>query len=192
MDQQPLWNHWRVRPWTAGPAREIARTRVLSVDTQPFRSVSQPGKGGEFTVVRCPDWINVIALTPRREVVLVEQFRFGTSEVTLELPGGMVDLGEGPAETCRRELLEETGYGRRDGGPARIIGVVSANPALQTNRVHTGLIEDVELVSEQGGDETEEIAVHLWPLDRVPELLRSGVIHHSLVVAAFQWLSLMK
>jgi ADP-ribose pyrophosphatase len=48
------------------------------------------------------------------KVVLVRQFRPGPGEVLWELPGGIVDDGEGLAEAAARELLEETGY--RAGG----------------------------------------------------------------------------
>ena len=41
------------------------------------RSSLQPEKAGEFTVAKCPDWVNVIALTDANEVVLVEQHRHG-------------------------------------------------------------------------------------------------------------------
>lgn len=175
------------RPWTRGPSRTLARTRILRLDEVRFASAADPARAGDFTVVHYPDWINVIALTPDRRVVMVEQFRFGTAELTLEIPGGVVEPGEDPAETCRRELMEETGYA---GGPVRLLGKVSANPAVQTNFVHTGLIEDARPAGEVSLDEHEEIAVHLVPLADVPRLIREGRIHHAYVVAAFHWLAL--
>jgi hypothetical protein len=46
----------------------------------------------------------VIPLTADGDVVMVRQYRHGSREVTLEIPGGMVDPGETPAAAAAREL----------------------------------------------------------------------------------------
>lgn len=182
-----------VQPWRLYPARELARTRIFTLYSRRCESPTNPAKSGDFVYLDPADWVNVVAITAAGEVVMIEQFRHGLNEVTLELPGGIVDPGEDPMAACTRELLEETGYApspapspsSQPGKLARSIGVVSANPAIMTNRVHTGLIERVVLTGEQHLDGNEEIAVRLVPLADVPGLIRRGIIHHSLVVAAF-------
>lgn len=52
----------------------------------------------------------VAALTPEKNLVLVELFRFPCERRYLELPGGDVGDGESLEVSARRELLEETGY----------------------------------------------------------------------------------
>lgn len=175
-----------VKRWTPrGEPALLARTRIFDLTQQRWVSATDPDRAGDFVCLTCPDWANVIALTPESEVVMIEQFRHGVREVTLEIPGGIIDDGEDPAAACGRELLEETGYA---GERAGIIGTVSANPAIQTNRVHTALIRNCRLAGAQALDEREEIGVRLFPLAEVADLLRAGVIHHALVVAAFQHL----
>jgi 8-oxo-dGTP pyrophosphatase MutT (NUDIX family) len=122
-------------------------------------------------------------VTPDGQVVLIRQFRHGVEEVTLEIPGGMVDEGEAdPSETARRELLEETGYEAAEMVP---IGVVAPNPAFLDNRCYTFLARDVRQVSAPQFDGTEYIELELAPLETIPELIRGGRISHALVVAAF-------
>ena len=69
----------------------------------------------DYFVIEAPDWCHVLALTEQNEVVLVRQYRHALGEVTLELPGGVVDeTGDRRAaalSAVQRELLEETGYG---------------------------------------------------------------------------------
>lgn len=133
-------------------------------------------------VLECPDWCNVIAVTAADEVVLVRQFRFGTWADTLEIPGGMVDPGESPAEAAVRELSEETGYVPRELLP---LGWVHPNPAFQENRCHTFLA--LGCARGQAHPETdEELEVVLVPRTDIPRLLSDGSITHALVIAAFQ------
>jgi ADP-ribose pyrophosphatase len=174
-----------VKPWTVGPSIDVARNRIFALKERP--NTSPAGKTGTFVYLDSADWCNVIALTPSRQVVMIEQFRHGIERVTLEAPGGIIDGGESPAAACARELSEETGY---TGAGCRIIGKVSANPAIQNNWVHTGLVTDATLSGATHQDEHEDIAVRLVDLGDIPGLIRRGVIHHSYVVAAFHHLQI--
>jgi len=141
-----------------------------------------------FYVLDCPDWVNVIALTDRHEVVLVRQFRAGTRSITLEIPGGGVEAHDASAlVAARRELREETGHGARSW---KRLGVVQPNPAIQPNRCTTFLARGCRRVGDIDPDAGEDLVVELVPLARIPRLIRRGEIMHSLVIAAFHFLSL--
>lgn len=179
--------HGLVEPWQVEEGAELLKTRVFSVRERFCSSPTNPEKSGKFVYLDTGDWVNVVALTVDEQVVLIEQFRHGIAEVTLELPGGMVDRGEDPLAAALRELREETGY---MGKPAALIGSVTPNPAIQNNRCHTALVRNVTAGHGRNLDGNEEIGVRLAPLADIPDLIRGGVIHHSLVIAAFHYLSL--
>lgn len=172
-----------VLPWTIEAERRLVTSRVFDINERTMRSRQDPTRVGDFVVIDSRDWANVIAITDNHHVVMIEQFRHGLNDITLELPGGIVDHAEDPAETCRRELLEETGYAPTSEAPIEIISRVSANPAILTNHVHTGLVRGVRPTRAQSLDEHEEIAIHLVPLAKIPDLINTGRIHHSLIVA---------
>ena len=140
-----------------------------------------------FYRIVAPDWINVIPLTAEGEVLLVRQYRFGTEDFTLEIPGGMCDPGEQPLESARRELLEETGY---SAASWRSLGAVHPNPALQPNRCHSFLARDLTRVGPPSPDEHESFEALQLSLADVRGKIASGEISHSLVVCAFQLLDM--
>lgn len=172
--------------WTVVDRSDRADYRVFRTRVHRARHPHDQ-REREFSIIDAPDWVNVIALTPTDQVVLVRQFRFGTEEVTLEIPGGAVDPGEDPQRAAARELREETGY---EGKRYIKLGVVEPNPAFQTNQCFTYLALDVEHVGGGTPDEDELIAVESHPLAEMGSLLRHGKIRHSLVVSAFAHLML--
>ena len=80
-------------------------------------------------VLESVDWVNVVALTKDGLSIMVDQYRFGIGERTLETPCGVVDVGETPLAAAQRELLEETGYG---GGKWRSLAPQRTPPAGRT------------------------------------------------------------
>jgi len=132
-------------------------------------------------VIDAPDWVNVIALTPDGRIVLVRQFRFGINDFSLEIPGGVIEAGEEPLIAGVRELREETGF---TGAPARQLGSVHPNPAMQNNRCHFVFVEQAVRTAPLAWDADEEIQVTTLPVEEVFALARSGGITHSLVLNA--------
>ena len=136
----------------------------------------------DFYILETTPWVNVIPLTPQNEVILIRQYRHGTQEVTLEIPGGIVEPNDSPEAAARRELLEETGYEASQMVP---LGFVHPNPAFLNNRCYTFLAKDVLQVGKQAQDEKEDIEVVVRPLDHIPRIIQKGEITHALVLAAF-------
>jgi 8-oxo-dGTP pyrophosphatase MutT (NUDIX family) len=155
--------------------------RVFNLRTDRARS-PRTGNAHDFFVLESPSWVNVIPLTLEKEVVMVRQYRHGIRDVTLEIPGGLVEDHDSPEEAARRELLEETGYRE---GSLILLGSVHPNPAIQNNICYTFLAKDVCAMGVQSQDEREDIEVILRPLAEIPALIRNGAITHSLVIAAF-------
>jgi len=166
--------------WVRGEQRVLASTRVVELRGVRYRHNGRESER-EFTVIHAPDWVNVLALTPDGQLVLVRQFRFGTDAFSLEIPGGVIETGEDPLSAGIRELREETGY---TGAGARILGSLHPNPAIQDNRVHFVLVEEAAIRGVTEWDTDEEIEVLTAPAEEVLAWARSGKITHSLVVAA--------
>lgn len=174
--------------WPRISSEAIADCRIFKV-REDLCERETDGKRSTFFVIECPDWVNVIALTPEKEVVLVEQYRYGTEEILLEIPGGVIDGDEDPAVAAKRELLEETGY---TAGKWVCLGKSLPNPAMQNNTVHHYLALDCEKTAETDLDEHESLVTRVLPLSELGDLVRDGKIVPSQVVAAFYYLNLIE
>jgi len=175
-----------VKVWKRIRSQTDASYHIFSIRTDTTLS-PRTGAEHDFYVIESSDWVNVIPITTDQQVVMVRQYRHGSSQVTLEIPGGLVDPGDTPEKAASRELLEETGYQAIEWVK---LGAVNPNPAIFSNRCHTFLARNVTKVSGQTPDQTEDIDVVLLPLPDIPGLIRNGVIDHALVIAAFYWLDL--
>lgn len=167
--------------WKRKMSKEIADCRVFKVREDSCERASDHAEH-TFFVVENPDWVNIIALTKDEQVILIEQFRHGTEEITLEIPGGMVDAGEEPIIAAARELAEETGFAAREIIP---LGKSRPNPAIQNNWIYHFLALDCEKTRDTAFDEHENIIVKFAALGEIEQLIEQGKITHSLVLAAF-------
>ncbi len=176
MAEQPS----QIPRWQKLGARTVARTRIFDVQSVDFRHPARP-RAQDFFVISAPDWVNVVALTPDRQLVLVRQFRYGTNDFSLEIPGGVMDPGEDAIAAGVRELREETGY---VGTNARLLGRVHPNPAMQDNRCHLVLVEEARREAGLDWDADEEFEIMTRPVDEVYQLAYAGGITHAMVLDA--------
>ena len=178
-----------IKPWKKTATTPIGDFRIFKLRSE-LKVSPRTGKEHDFFVLECPGWVNVVAVTPDQHLVMVEQYRHGSDTVELEIPGGVMDMGESdPVATGMRELREETGY---EGTGARVLGKVLANPAILTNFCHTVLVEGCELKHEVQFDHGEDLVTRLIPVADIPRLVAEGKIRHSLVVVALYHFDLWK
>ncbi|MEQ8819374.1 MAG: NUDIX hydrolase [Sumerlaeia bacterium] len=113
--------------------------------------------------------VAILAVTPEREIVLVEQLRKSVGRRCIEVPAGLAGDTAGSEEeafekAALRELEEETGYA------ADSMEFLTAGPSsagISDEVIHFYRAVGVRRVGDGGGDEHEDIAVHVVPLAEV-------------------------
>lgn len=169
-----------IKPWEVISSELLGSFRIFNLRENRARS-PRTGQVHGFYVLESADWVNVIPLTSDNRLVMVRQYRHGSKEITLEIPGGLVDPNDTPREAAVRELMEETGYGVREIIP---LGKLRPHPALFDNHCYTFLATGVYPAGNTCLDEAEDIETVLVPLNDVPVLIEQGEIVHSLVLTA--------
>lgn len=129
-----------------------------------------------FFIDHDKDSVQVMCVTKAQpgiepDVVLVEQFRAGPEEMSLELPGGAIEAGENPLHAGVRELLEETGYT----GDATYMGSLPYSP-YSSGRRHCVLVINAIPVDTQHLDPNEFVTLLKMPLRQFRMKIKSGEI----------------
>jgi ADP-ribose pyrophosphatase len=173
------------RPFIKHHSEVTLKTKIFSLRSERSEH-PVTGHIGDYVVLDQPDWVNVIAQTPEGELVMVRQWRHGTGRVELEIPAGLIELGESPKEAAQRELREETGF---EAEAWESLGNMRPNPAFQNNTCHVMWARGCVRVGSQALDEGEDIEVCTLPVQEVEARVASGEIAHGIVLfALYRWL----
>jgi ADP-ribose pyrophosphatase len=144
-----------VSPWM----RIIARKVEFSRDAPPQT----------YHAVEQDDYVAIVALTPGGKIPIVWQYRPALEAFSWELPAGLVDSGEKAIDSCRRELLEETGLTARAIHP---LGVASPCTGRLNNRIHSFFVETGERIA--GFEPEPGMSVKLVSPAEVARLITKG------------------
>ncbi|MGD8467220.1 MAG: NUDIX hydrolase [Desulfobacterales bacterium] len=171
-----------IQDWAVLKREQIGDFHIFSLHKKQVRS-PRTGAIRDVHAIQFPDWVLIMALTPQQEVVMVRQYRHGTEQVCLELPGGLVDPDDtSPELSAQRELLEETGY---KASSIRLLGECYPQPAILSNRCFFYLAENVVKSQTQNLDAGEDIEIIAMPLEEFQARIESKEIDHGMVLLAF-------
>jgi ADP-ribose pyrophosphatase len=172
----------------AGGAQVKPVRTDVAFATPWFKVLAKSFREGEapYYSLQLPDYASVVALTTEGRVVIVRQFRPPVERYTLELPSGIMDPGEEPAESARRELLEETGY-RAD--TVEVLGSMDPDTGRLGNRLWACFASNVKRM--EGAVPEQGIEVETWTIDELHAAVLDGrfsLAQHVGVV----WLAMLK
>lgn len=121
------------------------------------------------------DVVQVLALTPQHEVILVRQYKHALGEILLELPGGMQQKNKSLIQSALNELEEEVGV--KAGADQLIsLGKIANNPTKTKQITYGYILFDAEFNSAQKLDVTENIEVLTMPAPKVLQKVKDGEI----------------
>jgi ADP-ribose pyrophosphatase len=178
-----------IKPWQILESHITYQDKYIKLRTD--RCLSSRGNIVEkYHVLEYNDWVNVIVLTPNFDCVVLHEYRHGIGGVRLGFPSGGVEDNETDfLSTIKREVLEETGYSSEIWLHT---SSVDANPAMQTNQLHSFLAINAAPINEQDLDETEDIEVSLIPFTKVLGGMRTGVLSMQSLYVVALWAAFSK
>jgi len=176
--------------WKTVASRYVVSDRWLKLKADTCE-LSGGATVAPFYVIESEDWVNIIPLTSRFDVVQVRQYRHGIGAIVSEFPCGVCEPNDvDPASSVTRELMEETGYSVEELIP---LGWCHVNPARFNNRVFSFVGFGARPTGPSSPDTTEQLQLELRPLKEICTELWNGTsplqaMHLVTLFRTIEWL----
>ncbi|MCF7809808.1 NUDIX hydrolase [bacterium] len=133
--------------------------------------------------------VGILIENEQNEILMIRSYRYTTSSIEWEIPGGRMDDGETILETAEREALEETGYTTKN---HRLIKSYNPIIGISDHRFHIVHCQAVERISDFDVNEVAEVvsltrekALEMIELNQINDglslnallLLLNGMVH---------------
>ena len=125
----------------------------------------------EYFGIKMPHYSAVFSVTEEQKIMVLRCYRHAIGEVTLTMPGGMIEESESPLAGIQRELLEETGYKAKDWKP---LGTFVGNSTRGCGTYHLFFATGAYSVQEPDSGDMEELELLLWKQQEVEQALDEG------------------
>lgn len=126
----------------------------------------------DLEVIRHPGAAAIVALTDKKEIIMVRQYRHAIGDFIWEIPAGTLDPHENHLACAKRELEEETGF---SGKNWKKLGEIVPVPGYSDERILLYLA--TELYEVGGHPEQDEcLSVHMISFDHVMDMIYKGDI----------------
>ena len=153
---------------------KIIKARVENVELENGQKAYR-----EF--VDHPGGVGVVAITPERKMLMVQQFRKAIEGETIEIPAGKLEGGEDPLECGKRELEEETGYKAKE---FISLGYIYPSPGFTNEKTYIYLAKDL-YKGTVNPDEDEFLDILEIPIEEIHSMIMKNKINDAKSVVGF-------
>lgn len=117
--------------------------------------------------------VAVVPMLDSNTIIMIRQYRYVVGKTLLEIPAGLIDLGEQPRTAAKRELLEETGYKTRS---LTSLGSLYSSPGFTEEKITMYMANDLIQVGDQNLDHGEYVTVKPVTLESALSMIEKGQI----------------
>ena len=134
----------------------------------------------DYYGIQMPHYTVVFAMTEEQKVLVLRCYGHAIGEVTLTMPGGMLETGEDPLEGIQRELLEETGYVAPQW---KMLGSFAGSSTRGCGTYHMFFATEAYSKQEADSGDLEEMELLLWTPKQIEEAIDTGKVQSLGVIS---------
>ena len=156
--------------------------RYVTTEVRTVRLAN--GQEATREIVSPPNAVGILPIDANGSVHLVRQYRSALDRVILEIPAGIIDPGETPETTARRECEEETGM-----IPGRISRLCRFyhSVGFSTGCIELFVATDLTPSAHHHSEPGELLEQVVMPFDELARLVDAGEIVDSKTIVATLW-----
>ena len=159
-------------------AETVYSGRAFSVEKVEMRLPDE--KIRSYDLVRHNGSVTIVPLDSQGNLLFVSQYRIGLEQELLELPAGVMEDSEEPAQSAEREVREETGMAA---GNLELLGDYYLAPGYSSERTYAYLATGL-YPNPLAQDEDEFLQLRAIPVKEAYRLALDGAIQDSKSLAA--------
>lgn len=134
----------------------------------------------DFYRIDMASYVIIFAVDTQDRVAMVEHYKHGPQQVSMELPAGYIEPGDDPLASAQRELQEEAGM-VSDAWSSLGSYFIDGNRGC--GWMHAFLARHARITGQTAYEPTELIQLHFKPLDAVYNLWQAGQITNATAMA---------
>ena len=127
----------------------------------------------DYHQIRMPHYTAVFAVTQEQRIMVLRCYRHAVGEVTLTMPGGMLEVEEDPMAGIKRELLEETGYIAHEW---QSLGAFLGNSTRGCGTYHLFFARGAHQIQLPDSGDLEELELLFWNRSEVESAIEKGQV----------------
>lgn len=135
--------------------------------------------GFKAEVIKHPGAVVIAATHDNENFYVVDQYRFPTQQVMVELPAGKIDKGEDPLSAAVRELEEEIGYQAHTLLP---LGHIYSSPGFTDEKLYLYYATNLTK-TQQNLDPDEVLEVRTMTLSDITDAIMDGSMTNAISIA---------